>query len=69
MGAFIIGSGSTAPDRVVTNEEIAGALGLTPEQIFKSSGIRRRRWAAPGTTASELAAAALDCAMADAGCE
>ncbi|MFL6216573.1 MAG: hypothetical protein ACJ74J_22005 [Blastocatellia bacterium] len=31
------------PDRVVSNQEIADALGLTPEQIFKSSGSRRRR--------------------------
>ena len=69
MGAFIIGSGSTAPDRVVTNEEIADAMGLTPDQIYKSTGIRRRRWAAHGTTTSELAAAALDSALADAGCQ
>ena len=68
MQAFIIGSGAHAPDRVVTNEEIADALGLTPEQIFKSSGIRRRRWAARDTTTSELAAAALEGALAAAGC-
>jgi 3-oxoacyl-[acyl-carrier-protein] synthase-3 len=67
--AFIIGSGSHVPERVVTNEEIAGELGLSPEQIFKSSGIRRRRWAAPGTTTSEMAAAALGLALTDAGCE
>jgi 3-oxoacyl-[acyl-carrier-protein] synthase-3 len=67
--AFIIGSGAHAPDRVVTNEEIADALGLTAEQIFKSSGIRQRRWAARDTTTSELASAALERAMADAGCQ
>src|SRR5205085_4974910 len=65
---FIIGSGSYAPDRVVSNEEIAGALCLTPEQIFKSSGIRRRRWAPRGTTTSEIAAAALERALSDADC-
>jgi 3-oxoacyl-[acyl-carrier-protein] synthase-3 len=68
LETFIIGSGSYAPERVVSNEEIADALGLTPEQIFKSSGIRRRRWAAPGMTTSEMAAAALDRALKDAGC-
>jgi 3-oxoacyl-[acyl-carrier-protein] synthase-3 len=66
---FIIGSGSYAPERVVSNEEIADALGLTPEQIFKSSGIRRRHWAARGVTTSEMAAAALDLALSDAGCQ
>jgi len=55
------------PEGVVTNEEIAERLGLAAEQIFKSSGIRRRRWAAPGTTTSSLGAAALRFALEDAG--
>jgi 3-oxoacyl-[acyl-carrier-protein] synthase-3 len=56
-----------APEESVSNEEIAGRLGLEPEQIFKSSGIRRRRWASPGTTTSSLAAKALTLALDDAG--
>jgi 3-oxoacyl-[acyl-carrier-protein] synthase III len=67
--AFIIGTGKYLPVRVVPNEEIAGQLGLAPEQILKSSGIRRRRWAEPGTTTSSLAAGALQEALADAGLE
>ncbi|HEX8072350.1 MAG TPA: ketoacyl-ACP synthase III [Pyrinomonadaceae bacterium] len=67
MRAFITGTGASLPDAVVTNEEIAERLGLTPEQIFKSSGIRSRRWAAPGATTSALAAAALRAALEDAG--
>jgi 3-oxoacyl-[acyl-carrier-protein] synthase-3 len=59
MGAFIVGSGTCLPDHVVTNEEIAGQLKIEPEQIFKSSGIRQRRWAAPGVTTSALATEAL----------
>jgi 3-oxoacyl-[acyl-carrier-protein] synthase-3 len=55
------------PEGVVTNEELAARLGLEAEQIFKSSGIRRRRWAAPGTTTSSLASAALGHALEDAG--
>jgi 3-oxoacyl-[acyl-carrier-protein] synthase III len=55
-----------APEAVVTNEELAARLGLEAEQIFKSSGIRRRRWAAPGATTSSLAADALQAALADA---
>jgi 3-oxoacyl-[acyl-carrier-protein] synthase-3 len=59
MGAFIIGSGTCLPDLVVTNEELALRLGLQPEQIFKSSGIRSRRWVEGNTTTSSLAAEAL----------
>jgi 3-oxoacyl-(acyl-carrier-protein) synthase III len=54
------------PDGAVSNEELAARLGLEPEQIFKSSGIRRRRWAAPGVTTSQLASAALQVALEDA---
>jgi 3-oxoacyl-[acyl-carrier-protein] synthase III len=66
VSTFIIGSGTSLPERVVANEEIAARLGLDPEQIFKSSGIRRRRWAPPGTTTSSLAASALHIAIEDA---
>jgi len=67
VAAFIIGSGTSIPDRVVSNEEIAPSLGLDPEQIFKSSGILRRRWADAGTTTSALASVALQTAITDAG--
>lgn len=67
--AFIRGTGASLPEQVVTNEEIAERLGLDAEQIFKSSGIRRRRWAAPGTTTSSLASAALKLALEDARLE
>ncbi|HYW71164.1 MAG TPA: ketoacyl-ACP synthase III [Pyrinomonadaceae bacterium] len=66
MSAYIIGSGVCLPDNVVTNEEIAARLEIEPAQIFKSSGIRQRRWAAPGMTTSSLAAEALRRALADA---
>jgi 3-oxoacyl-[acyl-carrier-protein] synthase-3 len=66
LKAFITGSGKFLPERVVSNEEIAERLGLSPEQIFKSSGIRRRRWAEEHTTTSSLAAEALKLALEDA---
>ena len=66
MQAFIVGSGTALPERVVSNEDIAGRLGLDPDQIFKSSGIKRRRWAEPGTTTSSLASTALELALTDA---
>ena len=65
MNAFIIGSGMYVPDRVVTNEEISEMLSLEPERIFKSSGIRRRHWAAAGTPTSNLAAFALQEAISE----
>ena len=66
MSAAIIGTGTCLPDRIVTNEELAQRLALEPEQIFKSSGIRARRWAQAGTTTSSLAAEALRIALEDA---
>src|SRR6266849_4344426 len=64
--AYIIGSGAHLPARIVTNEELAAKLGLEPKRIFKSSGIRRRRWAGDGDSTSSIAALALEQALADA---
>ena len=59
MNAFITATGAYLPDTVISNEWLADKLGLTPEQIFKSSGIRERRWVTRGQTTSSLAATAL----------
>src|SRR6476646_11060399 len=59
MKSFITATGSYLPAKVVSNEELADKLGLTSEQIFKSSGIRQRHWASPGETTSALGCAAL----------
>ena len=64
--AYIIGSGAHLPARIVTNAELAARLGLEDERIFKSSGIRRRRWAVDGDSTSSIAALALERALADA---
>jgi 3-oxoacyl-[acyl-carrier-protein] synthase-3 len=64
--AYITGTGMHVPEQTISNEEIAGRLGLEAEQIFKSSGIRRRRWATTGTTTSSLASRALETALEDA---
>ena len=65
MNAYIIGTGSYVPERVVSNEELSARLGIAPERIFKSSGIMRRHWADPGTTTSTLAFNALRLALKD----
>jgi len=67
MKAYIAGSGTYVPEGVVSNADLAERLGLAPEQIFKSSGIRNRRWAGEGTTTSALAARALLDAIENAG--
>lgn len=69
MSAFVRGSGVSVPERAVSNEELSARLGLDPERIFKTCGIRSRRWAAPGETAGSLAARALRAALEDASLE
>lgn len=64
--AFVIATGAYLPDHVVTNEDIAGRLGLEADFIYRSSGIRRRRWATQDSSTSCLAAEALRVALAEA---
>jgi 3-oxoacyl-[acyl-carrier-protein] synthase-3 len=64
--AFIIGTGCFLPDQVITNAALAERLAFDPERIFKSSGIRSRRWAGDGAATSCLAIAALVHALEDA---
>jgi 3-oxoacyl-[acyl-carrier-protein] synthase-3 len=66
MKTYITGSGSFLPDHVVANEDLGAQLGLDTERIFKSSGIRRRRWADERATTSSIARIALQRALADA---
>jgi 3-oxoacyl-[acyl-carrier-protein] synthase III len=63
MSAWIVGTGAAVPDRVVTNQELAESLGIDAERIEAGSGIRERRWAAPGESTSHLAARAVSAAI------
>jgi 3-oxoacyl-(acyl-carrier-protein) synthase III len=63
----IISTGSYLPDRVVTNAEIAPAAGVDAAWIERKTGIRERRYAAPGQATSNLAAIAADRALLAAG--
>jgi 3-oxoacyl-[acyl-carrier-protein] synthase-3 len=69
ISSRIIGTGSYLPSRVVTNEEVAGPLGIAPDQIHTLTGIRERRWAAPDEAASDMAIEAGRHALEVAGCE
>ena len=63
----IVGTGGYVPARVVTNEELAGPAGMTPAAIYRRTGIRERRWAAPDEATSDLALQATTAAIGVAG--
>ena len=65
--AGIIGVGMYAPEKVLTNAELAGMLNVTEEWIETMSGIRERHIAAPSQAASDLGAIAAQRALARAG--
>jgi 3-oxoacyl-[acyl-carrier-protein] synthase III len=67
MSCYVVGTGAALPERVVTNAELAARLGVTPEWIEASSGIRERRWVGAGQSTSDLGAAASRAALHDAG--
>lgn len=65
--AAILGFGRYLPDRVMTNDEWAALVDTSDEWIVQRTGIRTRRFAAPEQTTVDLAAAAAERAIADAG--
>lgn len=67
MSCFLHAFGCHLPERVVTNAEIAARVGRTAEWIESASGIRERRWAAAETTVADLAVAAAQDCLAQAG--
>ncbi len=54
MGVRLVGIGSSVPDNVVRNEDLA-ALGYDAEWIVQRTGILERRHAEPGVATSDLA--------------
>lgn len=67
MAAGILGSGAYLPDSILTNQELAGRFGVTPDWIYDRTGIRNRRIAAPEQACSDLAIAAARQALAASG--
>ena len=60
--AFLRAFGKYLPSRVVDNQELGAALGVTPEWIESASGIRERRYAGEAESVADMAvAAARDC--------
>ncbi|MFC9427879.1 beta-ketoacyl-ACP synthase 3 [Streptomyces sp. NPDC056987] len=63
----LLAVGVYRPRRSVPNSEIAERTGLDPDWIERRSGIRSRRYAAPGETLPGMATAAAEKALAAAG--
>jgi len=53
--AKIQGIGYSVPDRIVTNSELEKYMDTSDEWIQSRSGIKERRWVAPGMGTSDLA--------------
>jgi 3-oxoacyl-[acyl-carrier-protein] synthase-3 len=66
LSTVILGTGSYAPARVLTNEELARTVDTSDEWIRTRSGIRERRIAAPDEATSEMGIEAARRALADA---
>ena len=65
--ATILGFGGHVPERVMTNDDWSKLVDTTDEWITTRTGIRERRFAADDESTLDLAAAAAEVALKDAG--
>ncbi len=63
----ILGTGSYAPERILTNEDLAHSVETSDEWIRTRTGIRERRIAAPDEASSDMGVKAAQRALDDAG--
>jgi 3-oxoacyl-[acyl-carrier-protein] synthase-3 len=63
----VLGWGRHVPERLVTNGDLATALGTSAAAIAAASGVERRHYAAPGLGPSDLGKIAAEQALAAAG--
>ncbi len=63
----VVGTGSYAPERVLTNADLERMVETSDEWIMARTGIRERRICAEGEITSDMAAAAAQRALEDAG--
>ncbi|WP_232662602.1 beta-ketoacyl-ACP synthase III [Pseudonocardia sp. TRM90224] len=66
-GARIIGLGSTQPENVVTNDDLAARMDTNDQWIRERVGIQSRRIAEQGTSLVDMASEAGELAVKDAG--
>ncbi|BCR06941.1 3-oxoacyl-[acyl-carrier-protein] synthase 3 [Desulfuromonas versatilis] len=64
---MVLGSGRAVPEKVLTNADLEKMVDTTDQWILSRTGIRERRIVEPGVGLSELATAAAQRALADAG--
>ena len=64
---YVRGTGSYAPEKILTNEDISEIVDTTDEWIFTRTGIKRRHIAADDEHTSDMAAKACEKAMEMAG--
>jgi 3-oxoacyl-[acyl-carrier-protein] synthase-3 len=69
LRSHIAGTGSSLPDRVVTNADMMQWMDTTEEWIEQRTGIRERRWVEDGQKPSDLARGATLAALENAGLE
>ncbi len=67
MRARIAGTGSYAPERVLTNADLERMVETSDEWIIERTGIRERHLAAPGEACSDLGTKAAERALEAAG--
>ncbi len=66
-GAALSGIGFHVPEKVMTNDELATLMDTSDEWIVTRTGIRERRYAAPGEGTTDLAIPAVEQALESAG--
>lgn len=67
MNAYITGTGSYVPARVVTNAHLEQMVATSDQWITERTGIRQRHVAAEGEACSDLALKAAERALTAAG--
>ena len=68
MSFSILGTGMYVPERVVTNDELAGLVDTSDEWIMKRVGVRQRH-VCTDQTAADLAYHAAVRALENSGCQ
>jgi 3-oxoacyl-[acyl-carrier-protein] synthase-3 len=63
----ILGTGSYAPEKILTNDDLSKIVDTSDDWIFSRTGIRERHIAGDTETTSQMAAAAARAALANAG--
>ncbi|UUO07718.1 ketoacyl-ACP synthase III [Blastopirellula sp. J2-11] len=66
LGVQVLGVGSFVPENIVKNEDLS-SLGCDPDWIIQRTGIRERRHAPPTMATSDMALAAANAAIENAG--